>query len=39
MAKKRNWNKEQPHDPKTGEFVPRKYAEKHPEKVTWVKVD
>ncbi|HEV7505867.1 MAG TPA: hypothetical protein VGS07_13240 [Thermoanaerobaculia bacterium] len=34
---KRDWTQAQPHDPDTGLIVTRKYAEKHPEKVTWVR--
>lgn len=31
--KKHDWNKEQPHDAKTGEIRSEDYARKHPEKV------
>jgi len=38
MSKKNHdWNKEQPHHAETGKITTRKYAEKHPEKVEWVK--
>lgn len=36
--KKHDWNKEQPHDAKTGRIVPNDKAVKNPDKVTWVKV-
>jgi hypothetical protein len=39
MAKQRDWNKEQPHKANNGQIASREYAKKHPEKVTWVKVD
>ena len=39
MTKQKNWNLEQPHSPKTGQFTTKRYADKNPEKVTWVKVD
>lgn len=35
--KKHNWNKEQPHDARTGRFVTEKKAENNPNKVEWVK--
>ena len=37
VEKKHDWNKEQPHDVKTGRIVKRDWAEKHPDKVEWVK--
>jgi hypothetical protein len=37
--KKRDWNKEQPHDAGTGRIVPLEYALKNPKKVVWVKVN
>ena len=37
MPRNHDWSKEQPHHPKTGVFVPKKEAEKNPEKYTWVK--
>jgi hypothetical protein len=37
MSKKYDWNKEQPHHVKTGNFVKEDWAEKHPDKVEWVK--
>ena len=37
--KKHDWNKEQPHDPRTGKFKTKKYSIDNPNKVTWVKVD
>lgn len=36
-TKKHDWNKEQPHDAKTGEITTEKYAREHPNKVEWVK--
>ena len=39
MAKKHDWNKEQPHHAKTGKFVKEDYAKKNPDKVVWVKED
>jgi hypothetical protein len=41
MTKKpkgRDWNKAQPHHATTGEITTRKFAEKNPNKVEWVKV-
>jgi len=38
MSKKHNWTKEQPHHVKTGEITTKKFAEKNPNKVEWVKV-
>lgn len=35
--KKHDWNKEQPHDAKTGRFVPENKARNNPDKVEWVK--
>lgn len=35
--KKHDWDKEQPHDAKTGEIRSEDYAREHPEKVEWVK--
>ncbi|MCX6752152.1 MAG: hypothetical protein NTZ87_01485 [Candidatus Nomurabacteria bacterium] len=37
-TKKHNWNKEQPHSATTGRITSRKYADKNPKKVEWVKV-
>lgn len=34
---KHNWAKEKPHHVKTGEITTRDYANKHPDKVEWVK--
>jgi hypothetical protein len=39
MAKKHDWNKEQPHHAKTGRFVKEDWANKNPDKVVWVKED
>lgn len=33
-----NWKKEQPHDASDGKITTRKFAEKNPDKVEWVKV-
>ena len=35
--KKHDWNKAQPHHVDTGRFTKKDYAEKHPNKVEWVK--
>lgn len=35
--KKHDWNKEQPHDAKTGQIVSEKEARNNPDKVEWVK--
>lgn len=35
--KKHNWAKEKPHHVSNGKITTRKYAEKHPNKVEWVK--
>ena len=35
--KKHNWNKEQPHRADNGRITTRKFAEKNPRKVEWVK--
>ena len=35
--KKHNWEKEQPHDAKTGRFVKEEKARNNPNKVEWVK--
>ena len=32
-----DWTKEQPHHATTGKFTTRAFAEKHPEKVEWVR--
>lgn len=37
-GKKHDWKKEQPHQASSGKITTKKYAEKHPEKVEWVKV-
>jgi hypothetical protein len=37
MAKKHDWDKEQPHHVKTGKITTRKYADANPDKVEWVK--
>jgi hypothetical protein len=37
MATKHNWKKELPHHAITGEITSKAYAEKHPNKVEWVK--
>jgi hypothetical protein len=37
MLKKYDWSKAQPHDAKTGKITTRRYAEKHSDKVEWVK--
>jgi hypothetical protein len=34
---KQDWNKEQPHRADNGRFPTRRYADKNPEKVAWVK--
>lgn len=36
-GKKHDWNKEKPHHVDNGRIVSRKYAEKYPGKVEWVK--
>lgn len=36
--KKHDWNKEQPHDARTGRIVPKNTAIRNPDKVEWVKV-
>lgn len=36
-AKPHNWNKEQPHDAKTGRFTTERVARNNPDKVEWVK--
>jgi hypothetical protein len=36
-SKKHDWNKEQPHHVDTGRIVKKDWAEKHPNKVEWVK--
>ena len=36
--KHRDWNKAQPHHVKTGEITTRKFAEKNPNKVEWVRI-
>jgi len=36
--KQHNWAKEQPHLATTGKITTRKFAEKNPKKVEWVKV-
>ena len=33
-----NWAKEQPHIATTGRITTRKFAEKNPKKVEWVKI-
>ncbi len=37
MTGKHNWAKEQPHHATTGKITTRKYAQKHPSKVEWVR--
>ena len=36
-TKKHDWGKEQPHDVRTGRFVPDEKARNNPDKVEWVK--
>lgn len=36
-GKSHDWNKEKPHDVDTGRITPKEWAEKHPDKVEWVK--
>jgi hypothetical protein len=37
MATKHDWNKAKPHDVDTGRIRPKDWAEKHPDRVEWVK--
>jgi len=37
MSRKHDWNKEQPHQVDTGRITTEKYADRHPDKVEWVK--
>lgn len=37
-TKKHDWKKEQPHHAKTGRITTKKFADKNPNKVEWVKV-
>jgi hypothetical protein len=36
-TKPHNWNKEQPHDAKSGRITTEKFARANPDKVEWVK--
>jgi len=38
MKKQHNWKREQPHLATTGRITTIKFADKHPNKVEWVKV-
>jgi hypothetical protein len=38
QKKNRDWTKAQPHSAKTGEITTRKFAEKNPNKVEWVRI-